>query len=95
VQNEEQLVPTTLWQRISKTTSADPFKPIDRLYVEYDRDKFAGIVVNKVDEPEVYEFVESIKSGSRKYNDYPQDQIDYFARRIYELRKHNTNNTAG
>jgi hypothetical protein len=82
-----------LWQRIA-VKSDDPLRPIDRMYVEYARDQFKGLNIDEAVEPELTEFVKSIQSGLRKYNDYPAEQLEYFAQRIYELRKDNTDNAA-
>lgn len=63
------------------------------MYVEYSADQFQGIVVDKNKEPELYEFVEYIKSNGPRFYSYSTDQLEYFASRIYELRKNNANNT--
>jgi hypothetical protein len=56
--------------------------------MEYGRDKFQGIIVNKDLEPELYDFVEDCKvNGARFYNGHDVETLAYFARRIYELRK--------
>ena len=83
-----------MWQRILKKRSDDIFKPIDRLYIEMDRDKFEGIEVNSEEEPELKTFINDIQQGKSKFDDYPHEQLEYFASRIYELRKNNSNNTA-
>ena len=69
-------------------------KPIDLLYKEYAVDKFAGIQVDVISEPELAKFIEQNKDKAR-FNNYSQDALTYYARRIYELRKNNSNNTAG
>lgn len=69
-------------------------KPIDLLYNEYAKDQFARLIVDKSKEPELAEFIEKSKEKPR-FNNYSQDALKYYARRIYELRKDNTNNTAG
>jgi hypothetical protein len=80
-----------LWFKI-RTKQNDPFKSLDRLHIEFDKDGFEGIVVSPIDEPELYQFLEDIKTGIHKYGDYPEEQINYFASRIYELRKNQSNN---
>ena len=45
-------------------------------------------------DPELSEFIESSKKKVR-FNNYPHDKLEYFARRIYELRENNRNNAAG
>ena len=62
------------------------------LYKEYEKDKFADLVVDKDAEPALYNFIESSKSKAR-FNNYEPSDLENFAERIYELRKHNTNNT--
>jgi hypothetical protein len=37
-------------------------------------------------------FINDINTGIRKFNDYPTEELDYFAEKIYELRKNNSNN---
>ena len=60
--------------------------------MEYGKDAFDGISVNITEEPDLAAFISDIKSGTHKFDDYPKENLEYFARRIYELRKHNTNN---
>lgn len=67
-------------------------KPIDLLYNEYAKDNFAAITVDPQKEPELAEFIEKSKEKPR-FNNYSQDALKYYARRIYELRKDNNNNT--
>jgi hypothetical protein len=85
VQNQEQ-TRSSLWFKI-RTKNDDSFKPLDRLHIEFDKDGFNSIIVDANEEPELYQFLEDIKTGTHKYGDYPEEQINYFARRIYELRK--------
>lgn len=66
---------------------------MDRLYVEFNKDKFNGIDTSA--EPEVEQFVKAIQSGEHKFDDYSAEDIEYFARRIYELRKNNPDNATG
>ena len=68
---------------------------MDRMYIEFNRDQFQGIQFNKEEEPELAKFISDIQSGAHKFHDYPPEEIDYYASRIYELRKNNSNNTAG
>jgi hypothetical protein len=85
VQNQEQ-TRGSLWFKI-RTKNDDSFKPLDRLHIEFDKDGFDSIIVDANEEPELYKFLEDIKTGTHKYGDYPEEQINYFANRIYELRK--------
>jgi hypothetical protein len=57
------------------------------LYVEYSKDQFAGINVDKDEEPELYAFVEDCKANGARFYGYDEEKIEHFARRIYELRK--------
>ena len=68
-------------------------KPIDLLYKEYSVDQFSNIIVDPIKEPELAKFVEEAKTKPR-FNNYSLDSLKYYARRIYELRKDNGNNTA-
>jgi hypothetical protein len=65
------------------------------LYVEYSKDQFTGILINKELEPELYNFVEDCKANGARFYGYDEETIEYFARRIYELRKNQSNNTPG
>jgi hypothetical protein len=85
VQNQEQ-TRGSLWFKI-RTKNDDSFKPLDRLHIEFDKDGFESIIVDADEEPELHKFLEDIKTGIHKYGDYPEEQINYFASRIYELRK--------
>ena len=85
VQNQEQ-TRGSLWFKI-RTKNDDSFKPLDRLHIEFDKDGFDSIIVDADEEPELHKFLEDIKTGIHKYGDYPEEQINYFASRIYELRK--------
>ena len=69
-------------------------KPIDLLYSEHAKDKFSGIIIDPQKEPELANFIDQNKEKAR-FNNYSQDILKYYARRIYELRKDNSNNTAG
>ena len=90
IQNQEQSK-SSLWFKI-RTKTDDPFKALDRLHIEFDKDGFDGIIVDPSEEPELYQFINDIKTGIHKYGDYPEEQINYFASRIYELRKNQSNN---
>lgn len=90
IQNSEQ-TKSTLWKKINQRAG---FKPIDELYKQYDYDKFAGLHVDADAEPELAQFIESSKNRAR-FNNYKPEKLEYFARRIYELREDNSNNTAG
>jgi hypothetical protein len=65
------------------------------LYIQYSRDQFKGIIIDKEADPELYEFVEDIKLNGPRFYGYPEDKIAYFEERIHELRKNNGDNSAG
>lgn len=83
VQNEEQ-DDKTLWQRLKKPVQLGPK---DRLYKEYSDHQFKHIVVDEILEPELFAFVKETQNIGPKFSDYEYDNLEYFARRIYELRK--------
>jgi hypothetical protein len=62
-------------------------RPKDRLYKEYSDHEFKSIEVDKDLEPELYAFVEETKIKGPKFSNYETEKLEYFARRIYELRK--------
>ena len=64
------------------------------MYSEYSSDQFKGLTVDKELEPELYEFVEYVKENGARFYMHTAEQIDHFAKRIYELRKNNSNNSA-
>jgi hypothetical protein len=64
------------------------------LYSEYSSDQFKGLTVDKELEPELYEFVEYVKENGARFYMHTAEQIDHFAKKIYELRKNNSNNSA-
>ena len=57
------------------------------MYSEYSSDQFKGLTVDKELEPELYEFVEYVKENGARFYMHTAEQIDHFAKRIYELRK--------
>lgn len=89
VQNSEQ-TEETLWQRLQK--KKDELKPIDRLYKEYSRDEFKDLN-GPEDEPELVEFINRTKERGPRFNNYNSEKLEYFARRIYELRKDQSNHS--
>jgi hypothetical protein len=64
------------------------------LYSEYSNDQFKGLEIDKDLEPDLYEFVEYVKENGARFYMHTAEQIEYFAKRIYELRKDNSNNPA-
>jgi hypothetical protein len=91
VQNQEQSE-GTLWSRLSHN---DQLKAIDRLYKEYSDNRFEGLVVDKIAEKDLYNFIEETKFYGPRFNNYGKDKLEHFAERIYELRKNQSDNSAG
>lgn len=95
MQNAEQQS-STLWKRIlQKRNENDAFKPIDRLYIEFDKDQFKGLRFDPMADPDLDKFITDIQEGVRKFNDYLPEEVEHYASRIYELRKNNPDNSAG
>jgi hypothetical protein len=57
------------------------------LYFEYGIDEFKGLTVSEEEDPKLYKFIEDVKLGGPKFYGHPIEDLEYFARRIYELRK--------
>jgi len=91
IQNAEQ-DENTLWNRLAKK---DQLKAIDRLYKEYSEHEFKILEIDKIEDPELYEFIEKTKTVGPKFNNYNKDTLERFAEKIYELRKNQSNNTPG
>jgi hypothetical protein len=87
VQNAEQTT-STLWSRLNERVV---HRPIDELYKAYHEGQFKDFTVDKSD-IELYNFVEQTKDTGPRFYDYPSDKTAYFEKRIYELRKDNSNN---
>lgn len=68
-------------------------RPKDELYKLYDENKFADLNVDPETDKELYNLVEETKTKGPKFSNYGPDKIEYFVRRIYELRKDQRNNT--
>ena len=91
VQNSEQ-GNGTLWSRIQERSNV---KIKDELYKLYGQDKFESIEIDATIDPELAKFVEETKTKGPKFSNYPQEKLRSFVERIYELRKNQSNNTAG
>ena len=89
VQNEEQNSTNTIWSRILNKP-----KPLDELYKFYGNGEFNNFIVDNTTQPELYNFVETIKKQGAVFGNYSEEQLKYFAELINELRKNNTNNAA-
>lgn len=70
-------------------------KPKDEMYRLYDVARFDDLIIDKFTDPMLYEFVEETKTRGPKFANYSPERLKEFASRIYELRKNNSNNTAG
>ena len=68
-------------------------KPIDELYRLYGENHFADLKVDPDTDSELYKFLENSKDKPR-FSGYPKEKLEYFVRRIYELRENNSNNAA-
>jgi hypothetical protein len=92
---EEPIIEIPVVEEVFESSDYDELniKPVDLLYSEYAKDKFEGIIVDPIKEPELASFIEQNKDKAR-FNNYSQDILKYYARRIYELRKNNSNNTS-
>lgn len=90
MQNAEQ-GSDTLWSRIQQAG----IKPKDELYRIYDIARFNDLIIDKFSDPALYNFVEETKARGPKFANYSSERLQEFASRIYELRKNNSNNTAG
>jgi hypothetical protein len=62
-------------------------RPKDRLYKEYSDHEFKNIEVDENLEPELFAFVKETQSKGPKFSNYDHDKLEYFAKRVYELRK--------
>ena len=87
---------------MQKTNNSDisefPSKPVsrakDELYKLFGIDKFETLVVNKYVDPELFEFVKETKEIGPHFSNYSRDRLEHFVRRIYAIRKDNSNNSA-
>ena len=66
----------------------------DELYKLYGVNGFKDLIIDPVVDSELYEFVEETKTIGPHFSNYSRDRLEYFARRIYELRKDNSSNTS-
>ena len=86
MQNAEQQS-STLWKRIlQKRNENDAFKPIDRLYIEFDKDQFKGLRFDPMADPDLDKFITDIQEGVRKFNDYLPEEVEHYASRIYDTK---------
>lgn len=85
IQNSEQQE-NSLWKRI-KERESDEFKAKDYLRFVYTKEGFEDFQYDDTVELELDKFIKDIKSGSRSFSDYTNEQLKFFAGKIYELRK--------
>jgi hypothetical protein len=88
VQNSEQ-TSSSLWGRVAGLKSKD------QLRVEYGRDQFQNLIVDKDADPDLYNFIENIKANGPRFYSYSEEQLKYFEECIHELRKNHGDNTTG
>ena len=65
------------------------------MYKLYSAKVFDTLIVDPQADPELAEFVELTRSKGPKFANYKPAQLEKFVSRIYELRKDNSNNSAG
>ena len=65
------------------------------MYILYNIDKFNTLTIDKETDPKLWAFVEETKTKGPKFSNYTVETLEKFVDRIYELRKNNSNNTAG
>lgn len=56
---------------------------------------FDTLEVDPVTDPELAKFIEETRTKGPKFSNYASETIEHFVSRIYELRKDNSNNSAG
>jgi hypothetical protein len=91
VQNGEQST-DTVWSRVLNRSNA---RSTDELYKLHSSHIFDILEVNETTDPELFKFVEETRTKGPKFSNYPKEKLENFVNRIYELRKNNSNNTAG
>jgi hypothetical protein len=65
------------------------------MYRLYSTNIFETLTVDEQTDPELAKFVNETKTKGPKFSNYSREQLEYFVSRIYELRKNNSNYTAG
>ena len=78
---------------ISEFSSKPVSRAKDELYKLFGIDKFETLVVNKYVDPELFEFVKETRESGPHFSNYSRDRLEHFARRIYAIRKDNSNNS--
>ncbi len=56
---------------------------------------FETLEVDPETDPELFKFVNETLTKGPKFSNYASTKLEQFLSRIYELRKDNSNNTAG
>jgi hypothetical protein len=88
VQNGEQQE-ATIWQRIQRARSKD------ELYKLYGSKVFDELIIDGSVESDLAKFITETQEHGPKFSNYPREKLESFVERIYELRKNQSNNTAG
>lgn len=70
-------------------------KAKDELYKLYGENQFKDLKIDPQVDPALYDFVNETVTKGPKFSNYSPEQVEHFVSRIYELRKDNSNNTAG
>lgn len=65
------------------------------MYRIYGQDNFKDLIIDRFTDPALYDFVEETKTKGPKFANYSQERLREFVSKIYELRKNNSNNSAG
>ena len=65
------------------------------MYRLYDIDQFNDLIIDRFTDPALYEFIETTKLRGPKFANYSTERLRDFVSRIYELRKNNSNHSAG
>jgi len=61
----------------------------------YSNKVFDTLEVDATTDPKLFEFVEETRTKGPRFSNYTTETVETFVSRIYELRKDNSNNTAG
>lgn len=89
IQNAEQS-DGTIWSRIQQRLG---LKAKDELYRLHGDGTFETI--DTTGDTELDAFVTEVKENGPRFSHYSSEKLEHFVSRIYELRKNNSNNTAG
>jgi hypothetical protein len=65
------------------------------LYRLYGSGLFEILEIDETTDPALFKFVEETRTKGPKFSNYSKEKLENFVNRIYELRKNNSNNSAG